>query len=434
MAEPSVFMLHPAGGPTLVPPVRFSSQQSSVGVFGEVEWASGTRMSFPPQFGAPNFAEILERIPGAKDADYFIHWAMPATTPRNVAAFPGRKVLILGDTQHSNNLWDLLRYAVRERFDVIFAEKRQHAHWFAEAGLGPVHWLPGIVADPRTLPFSDERRREILIVGHVNKSHARRGKFIEELKRRGYPVRHTMCRPQELAQLYSGSLIALNISLNGDANLRFFEVPAAGGFLLTDRLSDLAGVGTFYREGEHYAAYGDFDELCAKLDLYLNDPQAAFLISQRGQQQFMANLTRAETVARFWRVVETGTDEPNFALALEPRLRRSVTSLDEVLTHLDVYQDLQEINRTAETPNVLLLPGASSRIAADSADLNRLALFTLDTDAFSVAEARDMGLTAHLRTVSLDDARGMSWASVIGRAGGAQDARTFTAEERIILD
>ena len=180
---------------------------------------------------------------------------MPATMPRNIAAFPGRKVLILGDTQHSGNLGQLLRYAARERFDAIFAEKRQHAHWFAEAGVGKVHWLPGIVAAPRTEPFAAERRREVLVVGHVNKSHARRRRYIDELQRRGYPVRQLMCDPHELAALYAGSLVCLNVSLNGDANLRFFEVPGAGGFLLTDRLSDLAGVESLYREEEHYAAF-----------------------------------------------------------------------------------------------------------------------------------------------------------------------------------
>ncbi len=429
----SVFMLHPAGGPTLVPPVKFSSPQISLNTFGELELADGSRQSLPIQRGEPDLAQMLESVPGAREMDVFVHWCMPGLTPRNVAAFPGRKVLILGDTQHGSGLSAMLDYAVRERFDAIFAEKRQHAHWFAEAGAGPVHWLPGIVADPQALPFSDERRREIVVVGHVNKSHARRRRYLDELNRRGYPLRHVMCQPHEAAAIYNGSLICLNISMNGDANLRFFEVPAAGGFLLTDRLSGLAGVGAFYREDEHYGAFGDLDELCAKLDRYLANPHDAFMIAQQGQHHYAAHLTRSATVARFWRGVEGGEQEPSFSLAHEPRLRRPRSSLSAVTPHLDAYIALQEINRTVEAPKVLLLPGVSGRVAADAADLHRLALFTFQTDAFSVAEANAMGLTGHLRTVDSDAARAMSWAAVVGKAGGAHDAQAFNAETKILV-
>ncbi len=422
-------MIQPAGGATLVPTVRFSDRQISVGPFVGLELADGTRQSFPTLSGEPDLAKVMDNIPGAREADVFVHWCMPGLTPRNVAAFPGRKVLILGDTQHGSGLSTILQYAARERFDVIFAEKRQHAHWFAEAGAGAVHWLPGIVADAKTHAFSQERRREIVVVGHLNKSHARRRLYLDELKRRGYPLRHLLCPPEELAGHYSASLISLNVSLNGDANLRFFEVPAAGGFLLTDRLSELAGVGTFYREGEHYAAFDDIYDLCAKLDRYLATPRDAFVIAQQGQNQFAANLTRSATVARFWRVVENGQDEPNFSLMHEPRLQRPRASLDAVQPHLELYESLQEINRIVESPRVLLLPGVSGRVAADTADLHRFTLFTLETDALSVMEANAMGLNRHLRAVDIDTARGMSWDAVIGREGS--DAAAFAGARTI---
>ena len=107
--------------------------------------------------------------------------------------------------------------------------------------------------------------------------------------------------------------------------------------------------------------------------------------------------------------------------------------MDAVKPHLDVYIALQEINRTVEAPKVLLLPGVSGRVAADAADLHRLALFTLQTDAFSVTAANALGLTAHLRTVDSDAARAMSWAAVVGRAGGAHDAQVFNAETKILV-
>ena len=107
--------------------------------------------------------------------------------------------------------------------------------------------------------------------------------------------------------------------------------------------------------------------------------------------------------------------------------------MDAVKPHLDAYIALQEINRTVDAPHVLLLPGVSGRLAADAADLHRLALFTFQTDAFSVTEANTLGLTAHLRMVDSDAARAMSWAAVIGRASGAHDAQAFKAETKILV-
>ena len=61
------------------------------------------------------------------------------------------------------------------------------------------------------------------------------------------------------------SNISLNISLNGDLNLRNFEILSAKSFLLTDKLSDESGLSLLLENGKDYESYSSIDELIEKL-------------------------------------------------------------------------------------------------------------------------------------------------------------------------
>jgi hypothetical protein len=188
-----------------------------------------------------------------------------------------------------------------------------------------------------------------------------------------------------------------------------------------------------YRDGEHYVAYDDTDDLCRKLDHYLAHPDEAAAIAARGQAHYLATLNRAVTLTRFWRAVDTGVDEPAYRLTLEPRFgRRPVAPLDYVLGHLSVYLALQDVNREIDGAKVLVLPGASNRLAVDCADLHRTTLYLLDDDERSGAEAQALGLNRHVRRIALTDARNTSWAAVVGRSGGL-DPSSFQAVRTLTL-
>ena len=87
---------------------------------------------------------------------------------------------------------------------------------------------------------------------------------------------------------YNRALISLNISLNGDLNFRPYEIIAAGGFMLTDRLTPEAGLDAFYTEGQHYIAYDGFSDLCAKLDYYLAHPGEAIAIAAAAHRHYLS--------------------------------------------------------------------------------------------------------------------------------------------------
>ena len=106
----------------------------------------------------------------------------------------------------------------------------------------------------------------------AGKFHPYRHYIVSSLKNRFNNFLHGQTTQSEASLLYNKSLISLNVSLNSDLNWRFFEVIAAGGFLLTDRLPDSSGISEFLHEGKHFEAYSSLDELIDKVKFYLNHP------------------------------------------------------------------------------------------------------------------------------------------------------------------
>jgi spore maturation protein CgeB len=69
-------------------------------------------------------------------------------------------------------------------------------------------------------------------------------------------------------------------------NLRLFEVPAAGGFLLTDWVAE---IDDYYVEDRHLACWRTFDELRDKAAFYLAHDGARERIARAGHEHFIAH-------------------------------------------------------------------------------------------------------------------------------------------------
>jgi spore maturation protein CgeB len=93
-------------------------------------------------------------------------------------------------------------------------------------------------------------------------------------------------------EVYNGARINLNVHTwfgQGTAmNLRLFEVPASGGFLLTDWVAEIDGA---YREGEHLVCWRTTDELLAKVAYYLAHEDERRAIAARGHAHFLRHHT-----------------------------------------------------------------------------------------------------------------------------------------------
>jgi len=88
-------------------------------------------------------------------------------------------------------------------------------------------------------------------------------------------------RGREAAEAVAGADIALNVlrdqNLPDGTNMRAFEVPGAGGFLLSTRTS---GVTEIYPEGEAGAYFRSVEEMLKKIDHYLTHPEDRRIIAR----------------------------------------------------------------------------------------------------------------------------------------------------------
>lgn len=93
------------------------------------------------------------------------------------------------------------------------------------------------------------------------------------------------------------SIISINFADSKGENqikARTFEVPGAGGFLLTGAARDLE---TFYEPGVEIAVYRDFEDLVDKIDFYLSHTEERDRVARAGYQRTLRDHTYERRMA-----------------------------------------------------------------------------------------------------------------------------------------
>ncbi|MDD5241102.1 MAG: glycosyltransferase [Sulfuricella sp.] len=181
-----------------------------------------------------------------------------------------------------------------------------HKHGY-DSQKDKIHYLPayGMDFSLYTNAYIDKPRQyqhEIVFVGGRNR---RRQEIIDNLlhlpveiygkwlkaNRFNWALRkHVKARGiwgNDLVNLYNSSKIVLNISgwdtsLFTGLNLRVFDVPATGAFLLTDYSPELD---EYYRVGEEIACFSGVEELSDKLVYYLKNEKEREAIALKGYRK-----------------------------------------------------------------------------------------------------------------------------------------------------
>ena len=266
--------------------------------------------------------------------------------PRNLAAFKCPKVLLVGDTHHMQApIRKLIEYAKSESFDrIIFDHTRHHARWFFEAGLENLHWIPALDFTFQKREISARPSRKLTFVGQAGRFHPYRCRVLENLKRAGLPLEVMQTSPSGAADVYADSLMTLNIALNGDLNLRVFEALSAGGFLLTDRLTESSGLEMLFTAGEDLEVWSSFDDLVDKIRYYLANPAEAFRIRRAGQKKLLELHSPEVKIQEFWDLVLHGKENPAYSLERERAAVPKVFA-KPAMEMLPAYEFFQELHR-----------------------------------------------------------------------------------------
>ena len=206
--------------------------------------------------------------------------------PRNVKALDCPKILILGDTQHGvKPLERMIEYAKSEEYDFYITDHKRHHLWYYYLARIPnLYWLPGLFLNPpqgdlKIIDFEDSTiepdffTNKIIFVGQASKFHPRRKAILEYLHQQIPNFWSGRLSQRDSLKAFSQAQISLNISLNGDLNLRFFEIISAGGFLLTDTLAEEAGMNLLLEEGKEYESFENVEQLINKIKYFLQYPE-----------------------------------------------------------------------------------------------------------------------------------------------------------------
>jgi len=366
--------------PARIPPAVFDPGQVICGPF-VADRHDGERVAaLRTPVGAYDIGAVVARLPAAQRPEVLIVKAdaTQANLPRGIAALGIPAILVVGDTHHlARPLRTMLAYALSEPFvATVLGHNRQHLHWFSEAGCARPSWVPGALWHDHPVPFLRRRERRAVLVAHYQRYHAQRRRVIDALKASGRPVLIGQTTPPQAALYHATSLATLNCSLNGDLNLRVFEAMAAGGCLVTDRLSPQSGLDQLFRDGTHLLLHDGIDDLLATIDRLLADPATALAIATAAR----ARVREAHGLAARWAAFESlfagRALDPAYRAAAEPRAVHAVsgTAADRE-RRLALYEHVQERHRLAPALTVVALPGADPLMLCDLADLTRLRLW-----------------------------------------------------------
>jgi Glycosyl transferases group 1 len=361
--------------PTYMPPLAISNQQIVIGPKYQNHAEGGLIKSINVLPGRYDLAAIVSSIPEAQrpELSLVLVDSYQNCVPENLRAVPGRKLLLVADTHHGGNpLQTIMAYARQEPFDrIVVTHDPHHLHWFAEADIAPAKYIPNVNCQMFAHGFNEDREPAIAFVGQAGQLHPRRRYMLDAIKRAGFPLTVRQAPAPAAASLYGSTQITFNCSLNGDLNMRVFEVLAAGGFLVTDRLSPQAGLEKLFRRGKEYVDYETVDDLLGQLEYYLARPQECIEIAKAGQATyFRAHQPKQRVLDLLDFAFDTSV---GVTCEYDPRALRPGEDFGRNLRErLAFYELFQQLSLKAEQIVVCLDGALGARVMADLVDLPRL--------------------------------------------------------------
>jgi hypothetical protein len=401
--------------PKYLSPFRLSNAQVNVGPKASPVQPLAPFDGFTPFHQRFDLFEALKslELPTEYDAIVVTSGADGTNQPCNLDRFDCPKVLCVGDTHHLKApIRSVIDYASAAGFDfIVCTYNRQHVHWFIEAGFPDVAWLPGLVPN-LSRAWVESRRREVCFFGQVGNFHLRRTHLITEIKSRKLIPFVALRGPAEIgADRYASSAVSLNCSLNGDLNLRVFEVLAAGGCLLTDRLSQQSGLGLLLEEGKDYLGYDSVEECIEQARFLLDHEDIALSISRSGYEKFEAQLKWEQRSEQFLEWIFKGRLDSLFRVTDFPRAGKE-PALSE---RIQLYEVLQELQRTQLSPSVLFMDDVPDIQVLDALDLRHLRITLAERKEGSLSNST--AIRERCAVMSHSELAARSWDRIVTRDG-----------------
>ena len=374
-----------------------------------------------------DLAELIEALKPENRPDIvFIRVdASRSVFPTGLERISAPVVILAGDTHHmATPLQSVIKYLQGAAYDYLITyNNRHHAHFYLDAGLGNVLWAPGPTVTPFAAPPAFDPAPGIVFVGGLGATHVRRRNSLNALTTSGAPLSIVKAYGDDAAAMYASHAGSLNCSLNGDLNMRVFEVLSAGGCLITDRLPKFSGLDLILTEGEHYLAYDSTEEMMEVCREVVADPDLARRIAANGKRAFDERLSLDHVMGKIAGLVFDGEVDDLMRLD-DPRTGRTRPDAPVPLdARLEVYEALQEAGLRERGAAVYVDSGVPSDFIADLADLTQVSV-SIDPERLLAAPDLADIFRAHraeaVEPLRPGDAAGRDWGVVLTLADGLE--------------
>jgi hypothetical protein len=341
-------------------------------------------ISFP--FGSwIDMEVVIANLPRGWYPDIFIAYVNSFfyLVPVNVAALRCPKILLLGDTHHGlEPLQKIISYTQQEQYDFhVVNFDRHHLWYYWLAGIKNLYWLPTLLVTPPSpnfieLPYqqkdiTDKKFQDkVIFVGNFN-CHPQRRRIVEYLSHHIPEFFYGQISLQDSFKAFNQASISLNISLNGDANMRNFEIISAGGFLLSERLSDEAGINLILEEGKDYEAFSDPQELTNKIKHFLVNSSLSY--RQASYQKYLDLLSTDQSILRLQNLIQ-GQDISDIFTTKSVRRIQHFSSEKLSLVRIQLYELIQNIHRVWDQLIIAVDMQVDFAYAIDFLDLHRVTI------------------------------------------------------------
>lgn len=330
--------------------------------------------------------DVLKQLPSGWYPDVFVARvdAFFKAVPYNIEVLKCPKVLILGCAHHGfNPLGKMIEYAKSEKYDLYITDFHRHHIWYYWlAGIDNIYWLPTIVLNPpngdfEQQPFQDPQldeeifRGKTIFIGSAGKYHPRRNRLIAQARKYVPNFIQGSLSQRDSLKAFAAADISLNISLNGDANMRNYEVIASKGFLLTDKLTDEAGLDLILEEGEEYETFTSPDEMLAKISYFSQHRHLITKYRDRSYARYCREYTPNHTLFRFNQLLQGNTIEDRFTTKSVNRIQYCPDT-EFSPARISLYQVIQNFHRQEENVAILLDNRIKFTSAIDFLDLPRV--------------------------------------------------------------
>ncbi len=299
--------------------------------------------------GPVNFEPLLEIVENNFEPDVLICWVDAYYNGLyNLKKFKGLKVFLPGDTHHMMNpVRVMIDFCKKEKYDFILHSDARSVDLFRNLRNIKHYLLGGITANVKVIPPNAQPLKKILHVGQTGKFHIKRSHYIHNLKKLKLEINDIRVAHNKVFDFYNKYFATLNITLNGDFNARFSYVMAAGGVLISDKLSVKNQQSRIFSDDE-LLTFSSLNEAYSLIKKLLNDDELRYKIAQKAQKKFLETLSQEVIHEQFWNALNNLKVEKMYDYNInEPNLKRNDTDINIIL-----YQTINECFRISSNTKI----------------------------------------------------------------------------------